>query len=317
MNLSDVLRPLTAAAVVFVLFPGNGCVGAGLPKGVKSMGAVQGVVPDTGDVAKHGSPMVGRTVRVQGVVSQRASWLTRDGEPRWGCWVQNLPGEADGDPKTSDALFVYLGHQPTLQASGKERKVAVGDHLRLSGKVTERYGQTELSEAGIEAVLGGDAAWVEQLEVVDLPLAEDALETHRVNERVEGMRVRVGAGAVASGPVKSIYQTGDHQQWVVPAGHAVAKRKKAAERRVFRDPHPLDDNKRRRFDNANDWVPVLGSYGLMALGGKEASLAPSRTGDTLAADAVGCLHYSYGTWIVAVETPVQWRAGADPLDINP
>ena len=162
------------------------------------MGEVQGVVPDSGDVTKHGSPMVGRSVRVQGVVSQRASWLTRDGEPRWGCWVQNLPIEADGDPKTSDALFVYLGHEPTLNASGKERKVEVGDHLRLSGKVSERYGQTELSEAGIEAVLGSNPAWVNELAVVELPWGEDAGETHRLKERAEGMRIKVAAGAVAT-----------------------------------------------------------------------------------------------------------------------
>ena len=55
----------------------------------------------------------------------------------------------------------------------------------------------------------------------------------------------------------------------------------------------------------------------MALEGKEASLAPSRTGDTLASDVTGCLHYSYGTWIVAVEEQVKWTPGADPARINP
>jgi hypothetical protein len=54
-------------------------------------------------------------------------------------------GRADGDPDTSDGLFVYAGRVPT---------VSVGDVVDVLGKVNEFFGQTELSGSPLVTVKG-------------------------------------------------------------------------------------------------------------------------------------------------------------------
>lgn len=68
--------------------------------------------------ASHRSPLAGRRVSgVQGIVTARAGN---------GFYLQDAAG--DGDPATSDALFVYTGGAPT---------VAIGDAVEVAGTVFE------------------------------------------------------------------------------------------------------------------------------------------------------------------------------------
>ena len=146
------LRPwllLLAAALA-------GCTPAA--EGVVAIGAVQG----RGDA----SPLLGRTVTVEGVV-------TGDFARHLDGWFVQDAG--DGDPATSDGLFVVSDLQPDLRA---------GDRVRLHGRVVEhgergRGTLTTLQASAIDVVGRGDVA----------PVVLTAPPTDW--ERYEGMRVVV------------------------------------------------------------------------------------------------------------------------------
>lgn len=72
------------------------------------------------------SPLKGQTVtRVPGIVTAVRGTGSK------GFWIQSADAEADADPRTSEAVFVYTGSTtPT---------VAVGDKVLVSGKVSEYY----------------------------------------------------------------------------------------------------------------------------------------------------------------------------------
>lgn len=134
------------------------------------------------------SPLVGRTVTVEGVVG--GDFQSDDGDllDLSGFFVQEEEADRDADPATSEGLFVFTG-------SAAVADVALGDVVRVSGTVRE-FGSsgatlTQIADVtGVTVVRSGPApAPVD----VALPLASpDALE------RVEGMRVRLPQGLVIS-----------------------------------------------------------------------------------------------------------------------
>jgi predicted extracellular nuclease len=96
-----------------------------------------------------------------------------------GFYLQNLPAAADGNPATSDALFVF---------NGDRDNVAVGEVVQVTGPVSEfGFGsaggtQTQISAQAIEQC--GATASVTPTDLL-LPFADDG-----VLERHEGMLVR-------------------------------------------------------------------------------------------------------------------------------
>ena len=84
------------------------------------------------------SPMKGTTVTTQGVVVG-----DYEGPGYGGFYLQEMTG--DGDPATSDAIFVYHGY--TLDT------VNVGDVVRVTGKVSEYYNQTQVSATSPTSVV--------------------------------------------------------------------------------------------------------------------------------------------------------------------
>jgi len=136
------------------------------PGDVLAIGAVQG----TGEA----SPLLDQHVTVEGVVTGNfarylGGWFVQDG--------------GDGDPATSDGLFVVADHAPELRA---------GDRVRLHGRVVEhgdraRGTLTTLQAGRIEVVGHGAVAPV----VLEAPPADW--------ERYEGMRVRIEAPLTLGG----------------------------------------------------------------------------------------------------------------------
>ena len=116
------------------------------------------------------SPLAGNPVTVEGIVTA----VFADGID--GFYVQEEDDESDGDPRTSEGIFVYA---PTNQ-------VAVGDRVRVRGEVEEYFGQTQID--------GGDAGATVSVEesgiplpaptVLLLPLPDSSLES------LEGMRIQ-------------------------------------------------------------------------------------------------------------------------------
>lgn len=134
-------------------------------------------VADTGDPAERyihevqgstdTSPLEGERVTVEGVVVD-------DQEGRsphlGGIFVQEEDSDADTDPTTSEGVFVHTKGADTASA---------GDRVRVTGVVQERYGNTQLGDAGVEVTGSGAAPTPAP---VTFPLAERS-----DLEAVEGM----------------------------------------------------------------------------------------------------------------------------------
>ena len=114
-----------------------------------------------------------------------------------GFYLQNLPADADGDPATSDAIFVY---------NGANDSVSLGEIVQVTGTVSEYQGQTQLSNP---VIANCNATGSVDPVDIDMPFASaDALE------RFEGMLVRFPQTLF----VTEHYQLGRFGQVVMSAG---------------------------------------------------------------------------------------------------
>ncbi|WP_231445586.1 ExeM/NucH family extracellular endonuclease [Brevibacterium zhoupengii] len=80
------------------------------------------------------SPLAGTTVKTQGVVT--AAYPT-GGLNGYYVQTQGTGGTEDETPGASDGVFVY--------SPDSVNDISIGDHLELTGAVSERYGQTQIS----------------------------------------------------------------------------------------------------------------------------------------------------------------------------
>ena len=97
------------------------------------------------------SPLVGNTVRIEGIVvgDFQDGGSGTNGDLN-GFFVQEEDADVDGDPLTSEGLFVFEGSSPSVN-------VANGDLVRVEGEVAEFNGLTEItSVSGITVISGGN-----------------------------------------------------------------------------------------------------------------------------------------------------------------
>ncbi|MFN2362421.1 MAG: ExeM/NucH family extracellular endonuclease [Marinobacter sp.] len=115
------------------------------------------------------SSLAGKTVSVEGVITMDA----RHKDGFRGFYLQQPDHETDNNPKTSEALFVY-----TNRSAGSR-----GERVRVSGRVKEFHGLTELTD-----VSSVDRCGKEDLPEpvpVNLPWPGDLPPEHLENMRVE------------------------------------------------------------------------------------------------------------------------------------
>ncbi|SEJ23262.1 ExeM/NucH family extracellular endonuclease [Demequina mangrovi] len=139
--------------------------------------------------------MVGETVTIEGVVVgdyEGPSPTLR------GFYVQEEDADADADPSTSEAIFVYHGSSDTVE---------VGDLVSVTGTVAERFGQTQLGYPSALTVL--DSGLTVTPAAVSLPFA-DADEA----ERYEGMLVEFAQTLT----VTELYELGRFGEVTVSSG---------------------------------------------------------------------------------------------------
>lgn len=257
-----------------------------------SIGVVQGRVTDAVDGERFRSPLHGETVTVRGVVHQLMRWKTSEGEDVYGFFVQSAAADADGDPQTSDGLFVYMGRTPALvDGDQKPVNVRVGDALVLKGEVEERYGQTELQNARVLDRVKRNAALPEPVEL-DLPARWSARQ--RYLERLEGMRVVLPAGAVTVVGTQPHSRMGDMTVWVVGPEHPLLEREDPSARRLFRPAHPLSVAEEVPLEELHGDRLLLGSLGLASrLDGEEDFLPPLHAGSRFEGAITGAVQYAY------------------------
>ncbi len=292
------MRPLAVlpAAVALLLLSPAAAVAA--PDDVLTVGAVQGPTLDAENPRTDKSPLTG-TVQVRGVITQRTLARTAAGGNQHGFFLQSAPGADDGDPASSDGIFVFMGTFTDLIGGYVP---VVGDQVVLKARVSEYFSMTQLSGASLVAK---EAAGVAVPAVDALPTGDHFWERH------EGMQLRVrdGAGVVSGRNVFGA--TADAETWVVDRDDPVLDRPGFAAR-TFRDAHPLDG-----VADGNPGRILLGSMGVKASAGDStAMLAAAHTFDRLTGDAVGGVHYAFSKYAVQ-PAAASFAAGADPSRNHP
>ncbi|SCE84023.1 hypothetical protein GA0074696_1169 [Micromonospora purpureochromogenes] len=288
---------------------------------VLTVGEVQGPTRDDENPRTDRSPLAPASGNgtsalydVRGVITQKSLTRTSAGADQYGFYLQSRTGAEDGDPLSSDGIFVFMGSFTTLIGGYAP---AVGDEVVLRARVSEYFNQTQLSSASLVRKLASGLDVDTDVTVDDATPPADATAADRFWERHEGARLRVRAGSGVTGPRDVFGSTADSEVWVVDREDPLMKRTDLYARRVFRDAHPLDDVPGQLFDNGNGQRILLGGGGVKATAGDStALLPPARTFDTLAADAYGAVSYGFSKFSVQPEA-LSLTAGVDPSVNNP
>jgi uncharacterized protein len=268
------------------------------------VGAVQGQTTDGEDGKLDQSPMVGDLVVVRGVVTQRTLGRSSSGAAQHGFFLQSRLGTDDGDPLTSDGIFVFMGGFTSLIGGYVP---TVGDEVLLRARVTEFFNLTQLTGAFRLATLDTGVDVDAAVEVTDAIPPADLADADRFWERHEGARMRVRAGSAAVSGRDVFASTADAETWLVDRDDPLLDRANPYARRVFRDAHPLDG-----VPDGNGNRIMIGPLGLKAAAGDNSVLLPpSRTFDRLTVDAVGGLYFAFEKYGVQVEQAA-FAPGADP-----
>jgi uncharacterized protein len=284
---------------------------------VLTVGEVQGQTLDGEDGKTDRSPLAPATGNgsssllydVRGVVTQKTLARTNSGGSQFGFFLQSRLGATDGDPHTSDGVFVFMsgftsligGYVPT-----------VGDEIIVRARVAEFFSFTELTSASLVAKLATGLDVANEVEVTTALPPTNLADANRYWERHEGTRMRVRAGSGATSGRDVFPSTADAEVWLVDVDDPLLDRTDPYARRVFRDAHPLDNNASQTFDDGNGNRIMLASLGLKALANDNTILLPpARVFDVLAADAVGGLYLSFDKYGIQVESAA-FTSGADP-----
>lgn len=259
---------------------GAGEPGGGEEAGLRPIHEVQGAGAE--------SPLVNQRVAIEGVVVgdfQNASELK-------GFYVQQEDATVDGDPATSEGIFVYDG--------GNGSDVKLGDRVRVTGQVREFNGLTELVGPLQVSVLASGVA-LPTPAGISLPLASaDALE------RYEGMRVQLRQTLT----VNEVYNLGRYGEVLLSSGGrqmtptnvvAPGEQAKAMQARNDLDRILLDDSRSgQNPDPIRYPAPELSAYNSLRVGDRTSAID-------------GVLDYSAGSYrIQPLQTPTFEAANPRP-----
>ena len=250
--------------------------------------------------------------QVRGVVTQLALSRTAAGANQYGFFLQSRTGTADGDPTTSDGIFVYMSTFTTL-IGGYAPKV--GDEIVIEARVSEFFNLTELTSAALVTQLDANVP-ADEVQIDDATPPADSAAADLFWERHEGMQLRVRAGSGVVSGTKVFSSTDDAEVWAIDRDDPLMKRADPYTRRVFRDAHPLDDQP-GLVDNGNGDRILIGPMGVKATAGDSTKvLPPARTFDTVTGDAVGGLYYAFSKYGIQPSS-IAFTPGVDPSKNSP
>jgi uncharacterized protein len=289
---------------------------------VLTVGEVQGSTLDSENGKTDRSPLAPASGNgtsstlydVRGVITQKILSRTAAGADSNGFFLQSRNGNTDGDPLSSDGIFVFTGSFTTLIGGYTP---TVGDEVVIRARVSEFFNLTELSSASLVTKLASGLDVNTDVQVTTAQPPRDLNDAYRYWERHEGMRMIVRSGSGATGGRDVFASTDDSEAWFIDRDDPLLARTDPYARRVYRDAHPLDDLPTPIFDNGNGERILVGALGLKAAAGDNTVLLPPvRVLDTLAADAVGALYFAFDKYSVEPES-LSLTPGPDPSENNP
>jgi predicted extracellular nuclease len=285
---------------------------------VRSIGEIQGPVSDTANGLTHRSSFappsgtgLGQTVATRGVIVQLTLARTATGARNYGFFLQEPATATDGDPTSSDGIFVFMNIFPTLIGGYAP---TVGDEVIISGRVSEFFNLTQLSSASLVKVIRHDVDLAVETPpfVVDPPA--DNNDANRYWERHEGMQAQLPAGSLVQGGRSVFPSTADAEIYFYRDDYSpLADRADPYARRIFRDPHPLDDIPDVLFDNGNGFRFLIGSLGVKAVANDEnLLLMPANTNGVLTNEPAGGIYFAFNKYQIQIAEQPTFSSGADP-----
>ena len=255
--------------------------GAGGPPTIVFIHEVQG----PGDA----SPIEGQVVTIEGiVVGDFQTIVTGEptDEPLDGFFVQEEDSDADGDPSTSEGIFVF--------APGATTDVNVGDAVQVTGTVSEFFDLTEIGfVSDITILTSGNSLPTPAQPVMPTSIGDPVVDW----EAIEGMSVSFGQTLYVTGLFNqsafgeiqlSAIGPQDHpNQTNAPASQTgIDQRQLNLDSRVI-----LDDGEDENESFPNDtWNPTPTPYLVPPEG-------TVRTGDTVS-NLFGVVHFAFGEYEV-------------------
>ena len=241
---------------------------------VLHVGEIQGSVADTADATTHRSPFapatgtgLGATVAVKGVVAQTTLAVTAAGVRNYGFFLQETAEATDGDPNSSDGIFVFMNRFPDLLGGYVPE---VGDEIVITARVSEFFFLTQLSSASLASLVREDVDVTTDVATFEIDPPADQVAAARYWERREGMQAQVPAGSLVQGGRSVFPGTADSEIYFYRDDYGpLADRADPYARRIFRDPHPLDDIPVPLFDNGNGFRFLIGGLGVKAIADDE------------------------------------------------
>jgi len=282
------------------------------------IGTVQGSVSNSDNGATFPSPYAGQTVVIQGVIYEKVLSRTSSGGSTYAFFMQSANGQTDGDPNSSDGIYVYIGSYSTLRIkSGGYYTPKVGDEVVLQGPISEYYNFTEIGNPYLLKVVRPDVDINTEVPAVVANPPANLADANRYWERLEGMRVQVPQNSIVLGG-RNVFNPADAEVWVASPTSTVGMRTDLYKNRAFRDAHPLDDNYDPANWDGNGYRILMGSWGIKATAGSNLALIePLRTFDTVTNAPSGGLNYTYSKYRIEISEQPVFTNGPDPAANNP
>ncbi len=282
---------------------------------VLPIGVVNGPVPASNTCETHASPYVGQTVTIKGVIYEKTlQAISNSSNTYKGFYIQNTAATADGDPTTSDGLFVFMSTFSTMIGGYAPQ---VGDEVIVSGKISEYFNFTELGSASmLKLVRSGVDIDAEVTPAVANPPIGLA-DANCYWERLQGMRVQAPLNSIVLGG-RNVFSPADAEIWLAAPDSAVALRDNPFARKAYRDAHPLDDNYDPANWDGNGYRILLGSLGIKAAANDaQALIDPARSYSTLTNAPAGGLNYTFSKYRIEISAQPTFNEGVDPAQNNP
>jgi uncharacterized protein len=289
---------------------------------VYTVGEIQGSTTDAENPRADRSPFAAASGNgtsstlydVRGVITQRTLARTSAGADQNGFFLQSRKTDTDGDATSSDGIFVFMGSFTSLIGGYVP---VVGDEVIIRARVSEYYFMTQLSSASLVTKLASGVDVRDQVAVTDARPSADSLTADRFWERHEGELMRVRSGSAVTGARDVFRSTLDSEIWLIDKDDPLMSRVDPYARRVYRDPHPMDNDPLHFFDDGNGNRILVGSLGVKYAAHDNTTLVPPASDfDLVESDAVGGLMYNFEKYSIQPDA-IAFTDGPDPAGLAP